>query len=396
MIVFITIFTEQHIVAETSDEFIKTTKRTMIYDEIAGERIKVGSLEKGQTIKVEGESGNYYQIRFSHGLGQVLKRDTVIVENSGFTGKLLEEKHDQNQMIITRDHVTVYDNVSGTLVPFAKINPNMRYAVVRSYGENWWEITIGGRIGYIYKPATEMDTGVPVLMYHHILKDNENKNYRDISTTISLDFFNENMKYLADHEYKVITLQELEGYLLRKENLTGKVVAITFDDGLKTNYLYAYPILKKYGFKVAEFTITNRTRKDPTPFNPETLQFISITEIDEMNESQIFSFQAHSHGLHSRDVNYSPLMIMKSYQEIMHDLQTNQEMLTPYGEVNYFAYPFGQYDEEALQALKDSGFRMAFTTKPGKVQIGDSLLELKRQGIGPEHDLQDFDRKISN
>jgi len=166
MIVFISFFTEQHIVAETSAEYLKTTKRTAIYDEIAGERIKVGSLEKDQMFKVEGESSDYYHIRFSHGLGKVLKRDAVIVEDSDFTNKLLEAKHDPSQMIITRDPITVYDHASGTLVPFATIKPNMRYAVVQSYGENWWKITIGGRVGFIYKPATEVDTGVPVLMYH--------------------------------------------------------------------------------------------------------------------------------------------------------------------------------------------------------------------------------------
>ncbi|WP_412177789.1 polysaccharide deacetylase family protein [Sporosarcina sp. YIM B06819] len=36
-------------------------------------------------------------------------------------------------------------------------------------------------------------------------------------------------------------------------NLPGKAVVITMDDGLKSNAVYAAPILRKYGFKANVF-----------------------------------------------------------------------------------------------------------------------------------------------
>ncbi|WP_232509594.1 polysaccharide deacetylase family protein [Parageobacillus thermoglucosidasius] len=133
-------------------------------------------------------------------------------------------------------------------------------------------------------------------MYHHILKKSENKNKGNVSTIISDSQFNEQMDWLKENGYETITLQRLEQYVRGKANIPAKAVVITFDDGVKTSFIYAYPKLKKLGFKAVNFVITSRIPKEPQKFNPDGLQFLSRSEMAAM--SDVFTFESHTHRLH--------------------------------------------------------------------------------------------------
>ena len=56
------------------------------------------------------------------------------------------------------------------------------------------------------------------------------------------------MEYLAQNGYHVLPLARLEDFLAGKTPLPRKSVVITIDDGYRSTYEIAYPILKKYGF----------------------------------------------------------------------------------------------------------------------------------------------------
>lgn len=93
---------------------------------------------------------------------------------------------------------------------------------------------------------------IPILMYHHV---NELKD----SFAISPDDFENQMKYLARENYQTLFLDELTSSL--KEGKDKKRVALTFDDGYLDNWVYAYPILKKYNLKATIFVITSRIKE---------------------------------------------------------------------------------------------------------------------------------------
>ncbi|MFT7750119.1 UNVERIFIED_CONTAM: polysaccharide deacetylase family protein, partial [Salmonella enterica subsp. enterica serovar Enteritidis] len=81
----------------------------------------------------------------------------------------------------------------------------------------------------------------PILTYHHMLKNEENKRFLNTSTTTSDVAFSNQMAYLKQAGYDTISLYQLEGYLNNKINRPAKVVVLTFDDGLKSVSRYAYP-----------------------------------------------------------------------------------------------------------------------------------------------------------
>ena len=95
----------------------------------------------------------------------------------------------------------------------------------------------------------------------------------------ALRFQFETLKELG---FVTIRLNSLEKYLQGKINLPAKAVVLTFDDGLKSVYRYAYPLLKEYGFSATLFVITSRIQAKPQDWEPDTLQFLSTSEYQAM------------------------------------------------------------------------------------------------------------------
>ncbi|WP_052045154.1 polysaccharide deacetylase family protein [Caloranaerobacter azorensis] len=230
---------------------------------------------------------------------------------------------------------------------------------------------------------------VPVLMYHHLLekKDIKGKFVND-SAVIAVESFNQQMKILHEQGYTTITLDELEKYLKGEILLPEKSILITFDDGYKSNYVYAYPLLKQYGFRATVFIITRYIPYHMTEFNPEKLQIISWQEIQRSRD--VFEFASHTHDLHRLNDKNISYVICKDKEEVFRDLKFSMEIL----DTKYLAYPYGQYNEETLNILRKLGYTLAFTIKPGKVKPGDDLLQLKRIRINPNINIWRFKKII--
>lgn len=94
-------------------------------------------------------------------------------------------------------------------------------------------------------------TSLPVLMYHYISRHKD-------SISVSPDLFAAHCETLAAHGWRGVSLAEAEAYLLHGEDLPPKSCCITFDDGYLDNYVYAWPILQKYGHKGVIFAVSAR------------------------------------------------------------------------------------------------------------------------------------------
>jgi len=380
--------------APASSTYIKILKdNTAVLDNRKGPNqplVEVGSLKKGQVFSASRFGKNWWKISYGNSYGYVYSPSVSVVSAPTFKNENIKLKNSPT-LITTTKKVTVYDNTSGSLVPFATIKENMRYPVISSYGPNWWKVDVAGRIGYIYKPAVTVDKGIPVLMYHHFLTKEENKNFVGVSTTITPQAFDEQMNYLKQLGYETISPADLELFVKGEINLPLNVVVLTFDDGLKSNYIYAYPILKKYGFKATNFIITSRMTSYNQTFNPDSIQSLSTLEMTEM--SDVYSFEGHTNSLHYF-LNGKGAILSTLFSDVLLDLQTNRLALQNFSQANYLAYPFGHYDAQTIEAVKQAGFHMAFTTKKGLVNVGDTPYELKRLNVGPEVTLPRFQQLL--
>ncbi|MTI71996.1 MAG: polysaccharide deacetylase family protein [Firmicutes bacterium] len=224
---------------------------------------------------------------------------------------------------------------------------------------------------------------VPVLMYHHLVKKNDNKFKKDPCVINNKDF-EKQMKYLYENDFNTITLKELEMFIKGEMDLPFKSILITFDDGYESSFLYAYPILRKFSFKAVNFIITNKIS------NEKGIKYLNKEKLNKM--SDVFEYGSHTHNLHREDKNNRSFLITKPRKELIKDLRLSMSILN----TKYFAYPFGDYEEDTINLLKEVGFVMAFTVTGGNVKLKDDMFKLKRNHVGPNTTIDEFIKIVEN
>jgi peptidoglycan/xylan/chitin deacetylase (PgdA/CDA1 family) len=94
-------------------------------------------------------------------------------------------------------------------------------------------------------------------MYHRI----GSKKYEWAQPALDISAFDRHLVYLRKN-FTVIPLQELAERARKKELPTAAVAAITFDDGYKDFYQYAYPLLRKYNLPATIFLTAGHIDSD--------------------------------------------------------------------------------------------------------------------------------------
>lgn len=212
---------------------------------------------------------------------------------------------------------------------------------------------------------------VTILAYHKV-------NDTGVSTLdVSLKNFKQQMEFLRTHKYNVISLEELikKRDEVRKGNR--KIAVITFDDGHKDNYTFAYPILRKYGFPATIFLTTSFIEKE---------QFLSWEEVKEMRIGGV-SFGSHT-------VTH-PYLTKISIEDVKEEIQKSKEIIEnelkpPY---LFFCYPSGDVNEGIKKIVQECGYHAAVITPPRR-GIKEEMFYLKRVGIYRHTTMLQFKLKL--
>jgi transcriptional regulatory protein RtcR len=92
--------------------------------------------------------------------------------------------------------------------------------------------------------------------------------------------------------------------------------------------------------------------------------------------------QSHTHFLHRVDGYRHPILLSRSYQNILMDFKHSRRALAQFNpHVLYLSYPFGGYNDNAVKAANDAGFHLAARTgllreADGGVLFLDEIAEL--------------------
>jgi len=232
---------------------------------------------------------------------------------------------------------------------------------------------------------------VTILMYHQIIpkKHLEAQHFTDTGELndmiITLETFTEQMNYLKENGFTVLSLKEFELFMLEQKKVPKKSILITFDDGYKSVFEFAYPVLKSHGFYATQFLITGAIINRNVPFDPSTLQYVSIDELKEA--SHVFDYGNHTHSMHVRTDDGVSYLLAYDVEEVKENIQKANQWI---GNFNAFAVPYGEYDPTTLDILRDLSIKMAFTVDRGYAEPSQHILEIPRQGIFPYHTMDDF------
>ena len=221
-----------------------------------------------------------------------------------------------------------------------------------------------------------------VLIYHHV------SNTMPVSTSISPERFVAQMDYLENNDYKIVPLTELTEKLKQGETLPDKTVAITFDDSYADVYTAAYPILKKRGWPFTFFVNTKSVGSGKL--------FVSWDQLREMSKNNV--------TIANHTIEHSHLVrLEKNESQAQWRVRIANEITTAQRKIEaeignapkIFAYPFGEYNNELKQILKELDY-LAFTQQAGVLSNETDLQILPRFPFGGSYtQLNDFIEKIN-
>ncbi|QJD97486.1 polysaccharide deacetylase family protein [Mucilaginibacter robiniae] len=202
---------------------------------------------------------------------------------------------------------------------------------------------------------------VPVICYHQIRdwRATDSKSAKDYIVQIAA--FKEHIKMLADSGYHTILPDQLYNYLVYGTSLPSKPIILTFDDTDLDQFTIARPELKKYGFKGVYFVMT-----------------VSLGRPHYMSSEQVkqLSDEGNVIGSHTWDHHNFKKFQGKDW-EIQLDKPTKKLEDITGKKIDYFAYPFGLWNEQGLPELHKRGFKIAFQLAE-KRDANDPLMTVRR------------------
>jgi len=215
---------------------------------------------------------------------------------------------------------------------------------------------------------------VPVLYYHSVLLEEGNE------VRMPPEQFEAQMIYMRDKGYESVSLKQLYQAFYKGGTLPSKPFAITFDDGYVDNYTIAFPILEKYGFTATVFMVSSYINGEG---------FLSWSQLKELTAK---GWEIEGHTLNH------PYLTQMDKASVINELKSSKELLEKgLGQtVDFFAYPYGDFNADVAQAVKDTGYLMAFTTDRGWADLKLDEWHLKRVYCFANMGLNEFFRRLQN
>ncbi|MCA0395582.1 MAG: poly-beta-1,6-N-acetyl-D-glucosamine N-deacetylase PgaB, partial [Proteobacteria bacterium] len=155
---------------------------------------------------------------------------------------------------------------------------------------------------FVAQPA-RADDQLLVLSYHDIRDEVADSGDPDAYATSTRNFV-AHLDWLKGQGYHPVSLSQVVGASRGEAALPDKSVLLTFDDGLRSVYTRAFPLLRAYGYPALVAVVTDWVELAPgrevdygyRKFGTD--DFVTWQQLREMRESGLVEIASHSHDLH--------------------------------------------------------------------------------------------------
>lgn len=230
------------------------------------------------------------------------------------------------------------------------------------------------------KPAYKKDY-IPILMYHDIVT-----NVKDSSAQVSVNQFKDQLSTLLSEGYTPINFADYMAYKEGKKGLPKKPIIITFDDGYKSNYTNAYPVLRDKSIEATFFVPTKVVGTQTTANDHFTWE-----EAKEMEKSGLIDIQSHTYS----HCNMSQLNENELLLEITKSFEMIENHLGP-RDVKVISYPEFKNSKKARQTCYNLGIQLQITDLAAKNKLTDYPTKLRRIHVHNNLTGQELVREIRN
>jgi peptidoglycan/xylan/chitin deacetylase (PgdA/CDA1 family) len=226
----------------------------------------------------------------------------------------------------------------------------------------------GGHGGLLSTVTSQQGTGkpghavAPILMYHVINPPLPTAPYPGLY--VPAPEFAAQMQALKRAGWHAVTMDQLEANWTRGVPLgPGKPVVISFDNGYRSQYTNALPVLRALHW-----------------VGVENMQLQGLPPSQGgLTNGQVRGLIAAGWELDTQGISHADLITLDA-AELHYQVATARQMLRRrYGApVNWFCYPSGHYNATVISAVRAAGFTGSTTVVPGWAERSDDPYRLPR------------------
>lgn len=350
----------------TYGENIMTTNEIKIYTLEDNKYIESGSIGKNVELSIENINNEYFKIKDFDNY-YIKYQDVQEIDNYTEYDKRYKEYIVFNYNVETKDKTIFFDDDNNMIYTFDK-----EYSlplIIKE--EDKYGVEFNNRLLYIKKEDSTLvehhntdlnnASGVGVLNYHAFYDENDPEDSCPTVICHPKTQFIEQLDFLKENNILTLKMKELEDYIDGKINLP-KSVLITIDDGGRDKI--AVDLLTEYKMYGTIFLIT------------------SWYDAESYYKTDYIELHSHTHNMHNTGEcpgGQGGAIKCWSKDKIQEDLKQSREDLNG---STYIAYPFYEYNDYAIENLKEAGFTMAFIGESNYadnlVHPGDNKYLLKR------------------
>src|ERR1051325_10451151 len=238
----------------------------------------------------------------------------------------------------------------------------------------------------VTKPVVDQTAQTIIFCYHGLVDK-----VRFPGTQITPAAFEAQMKALKDRGITVIGMQDLLAWKRGEKNIPPRCAVVTFDDGWKSQYEVAWPIMKKYGYPFTLFIYTEGVRGGALGGG----EAITWEQLADLRDNGV-DIQAHTATHQDLREGHNVTVIEPGgkrtrkkltgadYEKwVRNEVVGCKELLEQrLGiKVNCFAVPFGNYNEHVKELARNAGYEAMFTVYGQPITFTSPMDSIGRYAI---------------